>query len=145
MATLLLLAGCAANPLLRGEIDESVAEYPALEWIDAELSFEPLRTAPPVRQMPLIVLSSDRLIGPTIPGLKAAGVIGQEVPDDFGYITDTGHQRSQAVQAEMVAGSVFITKTDSGHNVHIEQPALVADAILQVLERVRHGAKTAVG
>lgn len=131
------------KPLLRGNIDEAIAEYPALEWIDAETSFDQLRAASPLKQMPLIVVSSDQLIGPTIPGLKAAGVIGPEIPDDFGYVTDIGHEKSQADQAALVAGSIHIMKTDSGHNVHIERPELVANAILDVVERVRDGADTA--
>lgn len=133
------------KPLLRGDIDASIAEYPALEWIDAELSFAQLRAAPPLRQMPVIVISSDQPIGPTIPGLKAAGAVGADVPDDFGYITDRAQAQSQAAQAALVPGSVFITETDSGHNVHLEQPALVADAVLQVVQRVRQGAATAAG
>ncbi len=131
------------KPLLRGNIDEAIAEYPALEWIDAETSFDQLRASPALKQMPLIVVSADEAIGPTIPGLKEAGVIGAEIPDDFGYVTDVGHDQSQAAQAAMVSGSIHITKTDSGHNVHNERPALVADAIIDVVERVRAGFDTA--
>jgi pimeloyl-ACP methyl ester carboxylesterase len=93
--------------------------------------------------MPLIVVSADQAIGPTIPGLKQAGVIGPEIPDDFGYVTDIAQAKSQAHQAALVSGSIHITKTDSGHDVHIEQPALVADAVLDVVERVRANADTA--
>lgn len=131
------------KPLLRGNIDESIKEYPALEWLDAEKSFDQLRASAELRQMPLIVVSSDQLIGPTIPGLKAAGVIEPEIPDDFGYVTDIAHEKSQADQAAMLPGSIHITNTDSGHNVHIEQPVIVADAVLDVVERVRAGADTA--
>lgn len=131
------------KPLLRGNIDEAIEEYPALEWLDAETSFDQVRASPKLQQMPLIVVSADEPVGPTIPGLKAAGVIGPEIPDDFGYLTDVAHEKSQADQAALVAGSIHITKTDSGHNVHIEQPVIVADAILDVVERVREGADTA--
>lgn len=131
------------KPLLRGDIDASIVEYPALEWLDAEATFDQLRAAPRLAQMPLIVVSADQPIGPTIPGLKAQGIIGQEIPDDFGYVTDIGHEKSQANQAALVSGSIHITKTDSGHNVHIERPVLVADAILDVVDRVRGGFDTA--
>jgi hypothetical protein len=40
---------------------------------------------------------------------------------------------------------VFITHTDSGHNVHYEQPMLVADAILDVVALVQKGVDTAAG
>lgn len=39
-----------------------------------------------------------------------------------------------------VSGSEHITKTDSGHNVHQEQPNLVAKAVLKVVNLVREGA-----
>ena len=133
------------KPLLRGDIDASIAEYPALEWVDPEASFDQMRAAPAMEQMPLIVISSDQPIGPTIPGLKATGVIGQEIPDDFGYVTDAAHEKSQADLAALLEGSVFITQTDSGHLVHYEQPVLVADAILDVVALVREGADTADG
>jgi pimeloyl-ACP methyl ester carboxylesterase len=133
------------KPLLRGNIDESIKEYPALEWLDAETSFDQVRASSKLRQMPLIVVSADQAIGPTIPGLKQAGVIGPEIPDDFGYVTDIAQAKSQAHQAALVSGSIHITKTDSGHDVHIEQPALVADAVLDVVERVRANADTATG
>ena len=131
------------KPLLRGDIDVSIAEYPALEWVEPEASFEQMRAAPALKQMPLVVISADQPIGPTIPGLKAAGVIGQEIPDDFGYVTDAVHEKSQADLAASVAASVFLTETNSGHNVHIEQPALVAGAILDVVGLVRDGADSA--
>jgi pimeloyl-ACP methyl ester carboxylesterase len=133
------------KPLLRGDIDASIAEYPPLEWVDPDTSFDQVEAAPALKQMPLIVISADEPIGPTIPGLKAAGVIGQEIPDDFGYVTDAVHVKSQADLAALIPGSVQISKTDSGHNVHYEQPVLVADAILEVVDLVRQGAQTADG
>ncbi|WP_217423911.1 alpha/beta fold hydrolase [Agromyces sp. Marseille-P2726] len=132
-------------PLLRGDIDAAIAEYPPLEWVDADTSFDQLRAAPPVSPMPLIVLTSDEPIGPTIPALKAAGVIGDEIPDDFGYVTDAARAKSQARLAQLVPGAVHITKTDSGHNVHYEQPALVAEAVVTVVDLVREGADSAGG
>lgn len=132
------------KPLLRGDIDASIAEYPALEWVEPEVSFAQMRAADRLKQMPLVVISADQPIGPTIPSLKAAGVIGEEVPDEFGYLTDAAQQRSQAALASSIPGAVHITDTDSGHNVHIEQPALVAAAILDVVRLVREGIDSAV-
>lgn len=131
-------------PLLRGDIDASIEEYPALEWVDAPTSFDEVRSAPALRQMPLVVISADEPIGPTIPGLKAAGVIGQEIPDDFGYVTDEVHGKSQADLAALVEGSRYITETNSGHNVHRQQPVLVADAIVEVVDLAREGADRVV-
>lgn len=131
------------KPLLRGNIDEAIAEYPALEWIDADNSFDQIEAAPPIRQMPLVVITADELIGPTIPALKASGAIGPEIPDDFGYVTDTVREKSQADLAALVDGTLHLTDTNSGHNVHYEQPALVAGAILDVVDRIRQGEDTA--
>ena len=49
--------------LIEGDVSEGVAEYPALETIEVDRSFDQLRAAPPLRQMPLIVLSADRGLG----------------------------------------------------------------------------------
>jgi pimeloyl-ACP methyl ester carboxylesterase len=133
------------KPLLRGELDASIAQYPALEWIDPDASFDQMRAASALKQMPLIVISADQPIGPTIPELKKTGVIGTEIPDDFGYVTDAVHQKSQADLAALLKGSVFITQTNSGHNVHYEHPELVAHAILDVVAQVRNGIDTAAG
>ena len=127
------------KPLLRGDIDASIAEYPPLEWIDPDTSFDQMLAASPLRPMPMAVISSDHPFGPTIPGLKAAGVIGPEIPDDFGYLTDTAHLESQEALASLVPGTIFIPKPDAGHNVHYERPALVAQAILDVVAQVRAG------
>lgn len=128
------------KPLLRGDIDDSIAEYPPLEWLDADTSFDQVMAAPPLRQMPLIVVSADEPVGPAIPGLKEAGVIGKEIPDDFGYVTDRVHTISQAEQAALVTGSRHILKTDSGHNVHRIRPYVVAGAVIEVVALVRSGA-----
>src|SRR4029077_18424144 len=45
--------------LIEGDVSEGVAEYPALERIDVDRSFDQLRAASPIQQMPLIVLSAD--------------------------------------------------------------------------------------
>jgi len=133
------------KPMLRGDIGASIAEYPALEWIEPDASFDQMRAAGGLKRMPLIVISADQPIGPTIPALKAAGVLGQEVPDDFGYVTDAAQVKSQADLAASVPGSIHVTETNSGHNVHIEQPALVAGAILDVVRLVRDGIDVATG
>lgn len=46
--------------LIEGDVRESVALYPALERIDMDRSFDQVRAAPPLRSIPLIVLSADR-------------------------------------------------------------------------------------
>jgi pimeloyl-ACP methyl ester carboxylesterase len=46
--------------LLEGEIRENLVFYPALERVNVDRSFDQVRTAPPPRPLPLVVLSADR-------------------------------------------------------------------------------------
>ena len=46
--------------LMEGDISEALVLYPAIERLDPDLSFAQIRAAPPLRPMPLIVLSADR-------------------------------------------------------------------------------------
>jgi pimeloyl-ACP methyl ester carboxylesterase len=41
-------------------------------------------------------------------------------------------------QAALVPGARFSVATESGHDVHQDQPELVIEAIRQVVEAVRH-------
>ncbi len=125
--------------LMQGEIAESVALYPALERIDPDLSFDQVRAAPPLRPMPLAVLSADRPWGPLIPGLIADGTLPADVPPDFGYVTDAAQAKAQALMATLAPGARHVTKTNSGHEIHKEQPALVIDTIRAVIDAVRAG------
>lgn len=125
--------------LMEGEIRESVALYPALERLDPDRSFDQVRTAPPLRPMPLAVLSADRPWGPQIPALIANGTLPADVPPDFGYVTDAAQRTAQARLATLVPGARHIENTDSGHEIHREQPQLVIDAIVAVVDAVRAG------
>jgi pimeloyl-ACP methyl ester carboxylesterase len=123
--------------LLAGEIEDSLVEYPDLEQVDADRSIAQVRAAPALHPIPLVVISADELLAPLFPGLIASGAISPDVPPDFGEVLDEAQRQSQAGLAQLVPGADHITKTDSGHNVHQEQPVLVANAIRSVVERVR--------
>jgi hypothetical protein len=41
--------------------------------------------------------------------------------------------------AELVPNASHITRTNSGHNINIEQPQLVTDGVHQVVDAVRAG------
>lgn len=125
--------------LMEGEIAESVALYPALERIDPDRSFDQVRAAPPLRPMPLAVLSADRPWGPLIPGLIANGTLPADVPPDFGYVTDAAQAKAQAQLATLVPGARHVTRTNSGHEIHRDQPRLVLDTIRAVIDAVRAG------
>jgi pimeloyl-ACP methyl ester carboxylesterase len=123
--------------LMEGEIRESLALYPALERIDPDRSFDQARDAAPLRPIPLIVLSADKAWGPQVPSMIAAGVLPADVPPDFGYVTDAAQQQAQARLGKLVPNARHITRTNSGHEIHKEQPGLVIAAIRDVLEAVR--------
>jgi len=92
-----------------------------------------------LRQLPLIVLSADRAWGPQIPSMIAAGTLPADVPQDFGYVTDAAQKQAQEKLAQLVADAKHITDTNSGHEIHKEQPQLVIDAIREVVDAVRGG------
>ena len=123
--------------LMEGEIRESLALYPALERNDPDRSFAQVRAAQRLRPMPLAVLSADRPWGPQVPSMIAAGILPADVPPDFGYVTDDAQKQAQKQLARLVPNAKHITNTNSGHEIHKEQPRLVIDAILDIVEAAR--------
>ena len=123
--------------LIEGDVRESVALYPALERINTDRSFDQVRAAAPLRSMPLVVLSADRPWGPQVPSMIKEGKLAKDVPLDSGYITDAAQKKAQEQLAKLVPNAKHITKTNSGHEIHKEQPQLVIDAIREVVEAVR--------
>ena len=53
------------------------------------------------------------------------------------YVTDAAQKKAQERLAELVPNAKHITKTNSGHEIHKEQPQLVIDAIREVVDAVR--------
>jgi pimeloyl-ACP methyl ester carboxylesterase len=100
--------------LMEGDIRESLALYPALERNDPDRSFEQIRAAPPLRPLPLVVLSADRAWGPQVPSMIAAGVLPADVPPDFGYVTDAAQKKAQERLARLMPNAKHITNTNSG-------------------------------
>jgi len=68
----------------------------------------------------------------------AAGNLPKDVPPDFGYVTDAAQKKAQEQLAKLVPNAKHITNTNSGHEIHKEQPRLVIDAIREVVETVRN-------
>jgi pimeloyl-ACP methyl ester carboxylesterase len=125
--------------LMEGDITESLALYPDLERIDPERSFDQIRAAPKLRPLPLIVLSADRPWGPQVPSMIAEGQLPANIPKDFGYVTDAAQKEAQEKLALLVPNAKHITNTNSGHEIHKEQPQLVTDSIREVVDAVRSG------
>ena len=57
----------------------------------------------------------------------AAGVLPADVPPDFGYITDAAQKQAQERLARFVPNAKHVTRTNSGHEIHKEQPQLVIE------------------
>jgi pimeloyl-ACP methyl ester carboxylesterase len=125
--------------LSEGDVRESVALYPDLERIDVDRSCDQIRAAPAMHPMPIVVLSADRPWGPQVPSMTAAGKLPADIPPDFGYVTDAAQKKAQERLAKLVPNEKHITNTNSGHEIHKEQPQLVIDAIREVVEAVRSG------
>lgn len=114
------------------QIPESVAEYPDIETWDIDATFAQLRAAPPLRQMPMVVLSADEQLAPLFPGMIASGAVPADTPPDFGVTVDAAQAKAQARLARLVPGTEHVTETRSGHNIHLIQPQLVVDAVRSV-------------
>jgi pimeloyl-ACP methyl ester carboxylesterase len=127
--------------LIEGDVRESLALYPALERIDVDESFDQVRAAPLLPPLLLVVLSADRPWGPQIPPMIAEGKLPADVPPDFGYVTDAAQKEAQMKLAQLVPNAEHITNTNSGHEIHKEQPQLVIDAIREIVEAVRSGSR----
>ena len=128
--------------ILDGDLTETLKIYPDIERADADASFDQMLAAPPLQPMPLVVLSADRPWGPLVPGMIADGLLAPDTPPDVGYITDRAQKVAQANLAALVPGSKHVTKTDSGHVIHHDNPQLVTDSIREVVDAVRAGKTT---
>ena len=125
--------------LIQNDDPENLALYPALERIGVDRSCDQIRAAPALHPMPIIVLSADRPWGPQVPSMIEAGKLPADTPPDFGYVTDAAQKKAQERLAKLVPKEKHITKTNSGHEIHKEQPHLVIDAIREVVEAASGG------
>ena len=54
-------------------------------------------------------------------------------------MVDAAQKKAQERLAKLVPNEKHVTKTNSSHEIHKEQPQLVIDAIREVVEAVRSG------
>ena len=102
--------------IVAGSADASGSEVPAYEPSIAELA-----ATPDLPGIPVVVMSSDE---------------AWDLQVTPGASTWPGWVAAQAELAESLSAT-HITETGSGHGLPVEQPALVTDAILSVVEAVR--------
>lgn len=125
--------------ILDGDLTEALKVYPHIERADADAGFDQMLAAPPLQPMPLVLLSADIEWGPLIPGLIADGMLAPDTPPDIGYVTDRAQKVAHATLAGLVPGAKHVTRTDSGHVIHHDNPQLVTDSIREVVDAVRAG------
>jgi pimeloyl-ACP methyl ester carboxylesterase len=124
---------------ITGPTLEQIAHYPDIERIDFDASVaEARRAAPPSRSLPVIVLSRDtrdRPMGPAIASAVKAGKLPAFVPVDFGYVIDEAWNKAQDALARLVPNAKHIVVKGSGHNIQLEYPQSVTNAIHQVFDK----------
>lgn len=125
--------------ILNGDLTETLKVYPDVERADADASFDQMLAAPPLQPMPLLVLSADRPWGPLVPGFIEQGMLAPDTPLNVGYVTDRAQKVAQATLAALAPGGRLVTKTDSGHVIHHDNPQVVTDSIRDVVDAVRAG------
>lgn len=112
---------------------DDIAEYPGIERLDMAAVLSQIRSAPPMKQMPMVVLSADRLYAPSWASMITSGQLPADTPPELGAAIDRAQEASQRFQADLVPGALHITKTNSGHDIPLENPTAVISAIRDIV------------
>src|SRR5206468_8095967 len=107
-------------------------KYEDIETIDLNASFDQIEkaaTAQPLRPIPLFVLRAGQPfdLSPL-----------QPLPADFPAALDRAWHTGQDALATLAPNAKHTIATKSGHNIQVQEPQLVIDAIKQVVEAVRN-------
>jgi pimeloyl-ACP methyl ester carboxylesterase len=92
-------------------------------WTSERQTRQALRHAP-LRSMPLVALAHGRPDDPGAPYIEQDERLWRQLQREL---------------SQLVAGGRLVVATESGHNIHLEQPQLVLDAIRDVVRAVRAG------
>ena len=112
----------------------TLADYPEAEQVNIDVLYDAVQravTGQPLHDLPLVVLSRTREEEVT-PEMAA------NFPPGWFDAAAAAWREGQARLATLVPDARHVIATDSGHYIHLEQPALVIEAIRQVVEGVRH-------
>jgi pimeloyl-ACP methyl ester carboxylesterase len=115
------------------EVLETINLVP--ELVDTLSSFAQVISAPRVRTMPMVILTAD--LPPITPQDVASGVFPPFVTVEFVNALWSAQTAAQDSLAKLFPSARHITKTNSRHYIHLEQPQLVVDAIREVVDIVR--------
>jgi pimeloyl-ACP methyl ester carboxylesterase len=106
------------------------------ERIDNDSSFAQVTTAPAVRPVPMIVLTAD--LPPIGAEDIARGLFPPDVTVEFADALWAAQVAAQDQLAGLFSFARHVTKTNSHHYIHYEQPRIVIDAIRDVVGQVRN-------
>lgn len=98
-------------------------------------SFAQVIAAPPPRTMPMVILTAD--LPPISADDVASGGLPPAVTVEFVNALWSAQIAAQAALARLFPNARHVTRTNSHHYIHLEQPQLVIDAIREVVEAVR--------
>ncbi len=112
--------------------EAAIADYPDVERFDFDDAIDILGAGGTIPNIPLVVLTADAPINDAPkPGVP-----------DIGSATQAAHHAAQDQLAALVPGAMHVTETHSGHNMMLDNPAVVSAAIDDVVEAVRAGRST---
>ena len=107
-------------------------KYKDIETLDVNASFDQIEkgaTAQRLRPIPLFVLTQGQPFD-----LSSL----QPLPADFPEALDKAWHTGQDALANIAPNAKHIIATKSGHDIQVQEPQLVIDAIKQVVEAVRN-------
>jgi pimeloyl-ACP methyl ester carboxylesterase len=109
----------------------------APENYDNVKTFEEVRASPPVRPMPVVVLTAGR---PQLtPEAVASGQLPPQVTQAFADALWAAQMQAQDHLAALFSSGRHIMVANSTHYIHVDQPQVVIDAIRDVVDAVRAG------
>ena len=116
--------------VINGDNDRRMSQWKDVERLDPLTAFAQLRAAPPVRPMPVVVLSSDKFDPNAFRARLPA-----DAPADFPEVFWRAQLASQDDLAKLFPGAPHVTNTNSGHDIQNESPQLVISAIHDVVKQ----------
>jgi pimeloyl-ACP methyl ester carboxylesterase len=119
---------------IAGKIDPPDIDYPEVERVNVDVVYDAVKravAAQPLHDLPLVVLArgSEDELPPEFAAKFPPGLLDASA---------AAWRASQTRLAALVPDARLVIATDSGHYVQADQPALVIEAIRQVVEGVRH-------
>ena len=97
------------------------------EWFNFPANSKLMRPLRSLGDMPIIVLTHDPSVA------KPAGV----VPPQWETLIEPVWQQLQVQLASLSTNSQHVIVAHAGHNIQLEQPQVVIDAILKIIDRAR--------